>query len=151
MRIFVIDSSNNKEMFEINENEFVKDITEKLRIRKQIKGRIILLYNGDILEENEKIYTYDIQDNDVLVFIGNFIKKSINIFIIDSRNNKEMFEINGNGLVKDITEKLRIRKQIKGRIILHYNGDILEENDKVSSYDIQDNDALVFVGNFKGI
>ena len=73
------------------------------------------------------------------------------IFVIDLSNNREMFEINENEFVKDITEKLRIRKQIKGRIILHYNGDILEENDKVSSYDIQDNDALVFLGNFKGI
>ena len=149
MKIFVIDTRNNQEMIEINENDFVKDIEDKLRIRKKIKGRIHLHFNGDILEENEKISSYDIQDNDRIIFLGNFIKKSINIFIVDSRNNQEMIEINEN-FVKDIAEKLRIRKKIKGRIHLHFNGNILEENEKISSYDIQDNDRIIFVGNFKG-
>ena len=100
MRIIVMDYANNKEEIETNENELIKDIIEKLGVITKNKRSIILSYNGEILEKNEKVSSYDIDDNSIIFCISNFKNKRINIFIVDSENNREKIEINKNEYIR---------------------------------------------------
>ena len=151
MRIIVVDWENNKEEIETNENELIKDIIEKLGVKIKNKRSIILSYNGEILEKNEKVSSYDIDDNSIIFCTSIFKNKRINIFIVDSENHREKIEIYENEFIKDIIEKLIVKEIINNnnnKVILLYDGEILDENKKVSSYYIHNNDEIVFAGNF---
>ena len=61
MRILVTDSKGKQEAFEINENEYIKDVKEKIKTKLGI--------NLDIVN---KISDYDIENNSVIVYMGKF-------------------------------------------------------------------------------
>ncbi len=73
------------------------------------------------------------------------------VFIVDSQNVKEPIEISPNDTIKDVKEKIMNKKGINlDDIILHCNGVVLEENDKVDDYDIEEDVSIVFMGKFRG-
>lgn len=72
------------------------------------------------------------------------------VVIVDSTNNKEIIEINENDTIKSVVEKIKSKKGINSEIILHVNGSVLEEQDKVGDYDIEENTCIVYMGNFRG-
>ena len=72
MRIIIVDSKNISETIEINENEYVRDLMEKIKNKKGINGKIILHFNGEILEENETISKYEIEENSNIIYMGEF-------------------------------------------------------------------------------
>lgn len=72
MRILVTDSKGKQEAFEINENEYIKDVKEKIKTKLGINLDIVLHCNGEILEEINKISDYDIENNSVIVYMGKF-------------------------------------------------------------------------------
>lgn len=72
------------------------------------------------------------------------------VVIVDSTNNKEIIEINENDTIKSVVEKIKSKKGINSDIILHVNGSVLEEQDKVGDYDIEENTCIVYMGNFRG-
>ena len=149
MKIFIIDSGNNKVEIEINENEYIRDIKKKLRTKIGINPNITLYYNAEILEDNEKVSDYEIENNSYIVYSGIFredLKNNMKIVIIDSKNNKEEIEINENEYIRDIKNKLKTKKGINSDITLHYNGEILEDNAIVSSYDIENNSQIFYIG-----
>ena len=149
MKIFIIDSGNNKVEIEINENEYIRDIKKKLRTKIGINPNITLYYNAEILEDNEKVSDYEIENNSYIVYRGIFreqLKNNMKIIIIDSKNNKEEIEINENEYISDIKNKLKTKKGINSDITLHYNGEILEDNAIVSSYDIENNSQIFYIG-----
>ena len=149
MKIFILDSGNNKVEIETNENEYIRDIKKKLRTKMGINPNITLHYNGEILEDNEKVSDYEIENNSYIVYSGIFredLKNNMKIVIIDSKNNKEEIEINENEYIRDIKNKLKTKKGINSDITLHYNGEILEDNEIVSSYDIENNSQIFYIG-----
>ena len=72
MKILIVDTSNQRETFEINANDKVKALKEKIHNKKGLNDDIILHYNGDIIEEEKTIQEYDIQENDVIIYLGKF-------------------------------------------------------------------------------
>ena len=72
------------------------------------------------------------------------------ILITDSENKRVAIEINENALIRELIEKLKNKKNINIDIILHFNGEILEENETISSYGIVNNSNIIYMGQFKG-
>ena len=64
MKIMIIDSTNKREMIDINENDSISKLKELIKIKKGINtDDIVLHFNGEILEVNQKISDYDIENN----------------------------------------------------------------------------------------
>lgn len=72
------------------------------------------------------------------------------LLIIDSTNKRVSIEINENATIKELKEKLKNKKKINSEIVLHYNGEILEENQTIEYYEIENNSHIVYMGQFKG-
>ena len=72
------------------------------------------------------------------------------ILIIDSTNKRVLIDIDENASVRELKENLRAKKNINSEIILHYNGEILEEDETIASYEIENNSNIVYIGQFKG-
>lgn len=77
-------------------------------------------------------------------------KVIMKILILDSRNTRETIEIKEDENIRSLKEKIKTKKGINKDIILHYGGEILEEDQKVSDYDIQENNVIVYNGQFRG-
>lgn len=72
------------------------------------------------------------------------------VIIVDTRNKRERFEVDQNENVSDFIERLRKLKGINDTFSLHANGQILEEDQKISDYDIEENTVLIYTGIFRG-
>ena len=72
------------------------------------------------------------------------------LLLVDSENKREIIEINKNAYVSELVEKLRIQKGINGDIYLHFGGEILDENELISTYDIVENAQIIYMGVFRG-
>ena len=70
------------------------------------------------------------------------------VFILDSCNNQTPLEIEPSEKVSDLIFKLRKKRGINSKIILHYNGKVLKENDQIQKYEIEDNSQIVYTGTF---
>lgn len=71
------------------------------------------------------------------------------ILLVDSSNYREIFEVNANDKIKTLKEMICNKKGINTDITLHFNGDILEEDNLISDYDIEENANIIYVGNFE--
>ena len=67
MKILIVDTSNKRETFEINEYHRVKVLKEKIHNKKGINEDITLHFNREIIDEEKTIHDYDIQENDVII------------------------------------------------------------------------------------
>jgi hypothetical protein len=72
------------------------------------------------------------------------------ILIVDSKNRRERIDVNGSGYVKEIFETLKNKMGINIDIVLHFNGEILEENQKISELDLEEESVIVYMGTFRG-
>lgn len=75
MKIYVIDTKNRSIAIEnITESTTIKELRERITEQNIITtGEIKLIYNGNILENNENLYYYDIEDNATIIYTGEFI------------------------------------------------------------------------------
>ena len=149
MKILITDTTNNRIQIEINENDFIRDIKKKI-IEKEIQdkiGSIILHYEGQILEEDEKVSSYDIEEYSQIIAVKKFIHRP-NIIVVDSRGYKEQFK-ECLTIVK-IKEKLRIKYGIKTEINLLYEGTILEDHDRPCDFGRDDEIIILsYEGKFR--
>ena len=72
MKVLIVDTSNQREIFEINENDKVQKLKELIANKKGINQDITLHYNGEILSEEETIGSYDLSENDTIIYLGKF-------------------------------------------------------------------------------
>jgi hypothetical protein len=72
------------------------------------------------------------------------------ILIMDTSGKSEYIEVNENETVKDLKDKLANKKGINSEIKLHYGGEILNDNDIISSLDIMENDPVLYLLAFRG-
>lgn len=70
------------------------------------------------------------------------------VIILDSYNKETPLEIEPSEKVSDLIFKLRKKRGINSKIILHYNGKVLKENDQIQKYEIEDNSQIVYTGTF---
>ena len=69
IKIIVIDTTNHREIIEINKNDYIRNVIEKIKDIRGIESEIILHYNIGILDENALpiISTYSLP-----VYFSNF-------------------------------------------------------------------------------
>lgn len=72
MKILIVDTSNGREIFEVNPNDKIKNLKEMIASKKGINSDINLHFNGEILEEESLISDYDIEENSNIIYLGNF-------------------------------------------------------------------------------
>lgn len=78
MKIFVVDTKNRRVIFEIDYNERIENLKRKLKEKMgiNINNEIDLLYNGLMLENNDKISDYIDEDEKeklpVINYLGNY-------------------------------------------------------------------------------
>ena len=72
------------------------------------------------------------------------------ILISDSRGQIISVEINENESVKEFKEKLKQKMKITSEIVLHYDGQILEENETMAYYEVEEGCKIIYMGKFKG-
>ena len=72
MKIIIVDSSNEREVLEINENEKIEKLREMIASKKGINTELKLHFNGELLEDENTISDYDISENDVIFYVGIF-------------------------------------------------------------------------------
>ena len=86
------------------------------------------------------------------IFIHYYIIKlnNMKILIMDTSGKSEYIEVNADETVKNLKEKLANKKGINTEIKLHYCGQILNDNDKISSLDIMEDDPVLYLLSFRG-
>lgn len=84
MKVLIVDTSNEREIFEINKTDKVQILKEKIASKKGINGDITLHINGEILEENQTIEDCEIEENDTIIYLGKF---SAGIYLVDNNFN----------------------------------------------------------------
>ena len=147
MRVLIQDSKFGKIVFEINEEDYVRVLKQKIKAINGINNRIILLFDGEELEDEELISSYNVGEDDHIIYIGQFLENHT-ILIQDSRAVKKPFEINEKEYVKDLKQKIKATMGINKRIILLFDGEELEDDELISSYNVRENDQITYVGNF---
>ena len=72
------------------------------------------------------------------------------ILIMDTSGKSEYIEVSADETVKSVKDKLANKKGINTEIKLHYAGQILNDNDTISSYDIMEDDPVLYLLSFRG-
>ena len=72
------------------------------------------------------------------------------ILIVDSKNRRERIDVNVNGYVREIFDTVKEKMGINSDIILHYDGEILEPNQKISELSLVEGAVIVYMGTFRG-
>jgi hypothetical protein len=70
--------------------------------------------------------------------------------IMDSTGKREFIDINENSKVKDLKEALANKKGINTEVQIHLNGQFLEDNEKISDTDIEEDVPIIYVAQFRG-
>ena len=86
MRIYVLNSKNEMYPLEINEDDYIKDIKIKITHKIRIFNEFNLVYNGQILEDDEQISSYDITDGNTINYIERFNAGGYIDYIKDETN-----------------------------------------------------------------
>jgi hypothetical protein len=73
MKIYIQDSKGKREPFDIDENDLVLTLRNKAIDRLRIKNDTQFLFNGNILEDNEALSTYDVEEGAIIIYCGAFI------------------------------------------------------------------------------
>lgn len=77
-------------------------------------------------------------------------QNNMRVLIMDTSGKSEYIEVNENETVKNVKDKLANKKGINSEIKLHYGGQILNDNDKISSLDIMEDDPVLYLLAFRG-
>lgn len=74
MKIFVVDTKSRRKVFEVENNQKIKELKDKIREKNGVNTNVSieLLSGGQILEDEETIEYYDIEEYNVLTYIGEF-------------------------------------------------------------------------------
>ena len=145
MKLLIIDSHNCRKSINISESAKVTQLKEEIKKQNNIKSDILIHFNGEILEDNEHLYDYDIKNGDQIIYTGYFPMK---LLIIDPLNCRKSINISESATVTQLKEAIKKQNNIKNDILLHFNGEILEDNDHLYDYDIKNGDQIIYTGTF---
>ena len=145
MKLLIIDSHNCRKSINISESATVTQLKEEIKKQNNIKSDILLHFNGVILEDNDHLYDYDIENESRIIYMGSFPMK---LLVVDARNCRKLINISESATVTQLKEEIKKQNNIKSDILIHFNGEILEDNDHLYDYDIEDNDQIVYMDKF---
>jgi hypothetical protein len=72
MKLLIIDSKNKCESIYILESDSVSKLKEEIQSKYNVKGNIELVFNGNILMDNESLSEKGIVDGNTINFLGQF-------------------------------------------------------------------------------
>jgi hypothetical protein len=72
MKLLITDSKNKCESIYIMESENVAKLKEEIKSKYNVNGEIELVFNGNILMDNDSLIEKGIKDNDTINFLGQF-------------------------------------------------------------------------------
>ena len=154
MKIFISDAKNRKFPIEVNENDTIKTLKEKIKLKKRVDGNIPLLFNADILKDDEKLREYGIEEGDVITVLGEVeYIKNMKLFIRDSSNNRWLIYVFSGWTVLELKEE--IKKKLKERISsvedieLLFDGMIIEDSQLLCDCYIGDGSTIIFMKHFR--
>ena len=72
MKLFITDSINNHKLIYIMESDNVAKQKEEIKLKYNVIGDFELIFNGDILMDNESLKEKGIRDGNTINFLGQF-------------------------------------------------------------------------------
>ena len=72
MRVFIIDSKNNSTPINIMESDSVSELKKQIKIKNKISDNIELLFNGNILNDNDNLADLEIVEGSTINYLGIF-------------------------------------------------------------------------------
>jgi hypothetical protein len=72
MKLLITDSKNKCESIYIMESDNVAKLKEEIKSKYNVNGEIELVFNGNILMDNDSLIEKGIKDNDTINFLGQF-------------------------------------------------------------------------------
>ena len=145
MELLIIDIHNCKRSINISESTTVNQLKEEIKNQNNIKDDINLHFNGEILEDGNNLSDYDIKNGSNIIYMGEF---PMNLLIIDTINNKKYINISESATVTQLKQQIKKQNNIKDDINLHFNGEILEDSQNLSDYDIENGSNIIYMGVF---
>ena len=73
------------------------------------------------------------------------------IYIIDSKNKRMDLNVGKYDTIRNVMIKIKEKAEIPQEIVLHFDGEILEENKTLDDYGISENSQIIFIGEFRNI
>lgn len=73
MEVFITDSKNKRISFNIEKNDTISTLKNKIINKNKINGKINLLFGGEILEDDQIILDLDIENGNAITYLGEFI------------------------------------------------------------------------------
>lgn len=70
MKLYIVDSQNVSKPINIMESETVAQLKEEIKKKNNIIGDIELVFDGDILKDNDYLNTLDIKDGTTVNYLG---------------------------------------------------------------------------------
>ena len=86
MKIYFSNSRNEIFSLQINENDYIKDVKIKMTHKIRISSEFNLLYNGEILEDDQQISSSNIEDGSTITYVELFKSGGYIDNIIDETN-----------------------------------------------------------------
>ena len=72
MKIFIIDSQNNKRTLEVPYNITIRELKKRCDINNAYLFDIVFVFNGTILENDASLEFYGIKEESQIIFFGDF-------------------------------------------------------------------------------
>lgn len=72
MKVIIVDSKNNKRPINIMDSEPVSELKNQIKGKNIIVGDIELLFNGQILKDNDYLMDLGITDGSIINYLGIF-------------------------------------------------------------------------------
>ena len=119
----------------VNINDTIKKAKEKC-------GEVgnVWKYNGDVLNDSEKICDYYIEDNDIIASSSGGVMGGggLRIMIANGGGERKIIYVNPNDTIKQLKEKC-------GDVgaVLMFKGRVLKDSKFISDYRIKDNDTII--------
>lgn len=72
MKIYILDSKNERKPINVMESGFVSDVKKEIKNKLNINDEVELLFNGIILNDNDNLYDLEIKEGSTINYIGQF-------------------------------------------------------------------------------
>ena len=152
MKIFISDR-NKRYIIEVNENDTIKTLKEKIKFQIGANERIKLLFRGKILEDDEKLSNCSIKECNTILLIKeteiNCAGGGLKIIIKNSSGISKQIEVISSCRVFDLKKQIKNLEGLKGNIEIIFNRIILEDSQLLCDADIRDGVIINYEGEFR--
>lgn len=72
MKVIIVDSKNNQNAINIMESDTILELKNQIKKKNKITGDIELLFNGQIIQDNDNLFDLGISDGSQINYLGVF-------------------------------------------------------------------------------